>query len=75
MPIFERHRSREAPWLETIGYGAESRRKVCHPFDDCKTLSTKQYIDTFFESGKNEAAKGEEWASPFISCALDTVGM
>ena len=27
----------------------------------------------FFELGKAKAAKGEEWAPPFISCAQDTV--
>ena len=32
-------------------------------------------MDTFFELGKDQAAKGEGWASPFISCAQDTVGL
>ena len=32
-------------------------------------------MGTFFELGKAEAAKGEEWAPPFISCAQDTVGL
>ena len=27
----------------------------------------------FFELGKGKAAKGKEWAPPFISCAQDTV--
>ena len=30
---------------------------------------------TFFELGKDKAAKGEGWAPPFISCAQDTVGL
>ena len=30
---------------------------------------------TFFEFGKDKAAKGEGWAPPFISCAQDTVGL
>ena len=30
---------------------------------------------TFFELGKAKGAKGEGWASPFISCAQDTVGL
>ena len=38
-------------------------------------LSTQQKMDTFFELGKDKAAKGEGWAPPFISCAQDTVGL
>ena len=38
-----------------------------------KTLSTQQKMGTFFELGKDKAAKGEGWAPPFISCAQDTV--
>ena len=30
-------------------------------------------MSTFFELGKDKAAKEEGWASPFISCAQDTV--
>ena len=30
---------------------------------------------TFFELGKDKAAKGEEWAPSFISCAQDIVGL
>ena len=29
----------------------------------------------FFELGKDEAAKGEGWVPPFISCAQDKVGL
>ena len=32
-------------------------------------------LGTFFELGKDKAAKGEGWAPPFISCAQDTVGL
>ena len=32
-------------------------------------------MGTFFESEKAKAAKGEGWASPFINCAQDTVGL
>ena len=32
-------------------------------------------MGTFFELGKDKAAKGEVWAPPFISCAQDTVGL
>ena len=31
-------------------------------------------MGTFFELGKDRAAKGEGWAPPFISCAQVTVG-
>ena len=31
-------------------------------------------MGTFFELGKDKAAKGEGWAPPFISCAQDTSG-
>ena len=34
-----------------------------------------QKMGTFFELGKDKAAKGEGWAPPFISCAQDTVGL
>ena len=41
------------------------------------SLSTRQKMGstTFFELGKDKAAKGEGWAPPFISCAQDTVGL
>ena len=39
------------------------------------SLSTQQKMSTFFELGKDKAAKGERWAPPFISCAQDTVGL
>ena len=39
------------------------------------SLSTPQKMGTFFELGKDKAAKGEGWAPPFISCAQDTVGL
>ena len=29
-------------------------------------------MGTFFELGKDKAAKGEGWAPPFISCAQDS---
>ena len=32
-------------------------------------------MGTFFELGKDKAAKREGWAPPFISCAQDTVGL
>ena len=30
-------------------------------------------MGTFFELGKDNAAKGEGWAPPFINCAQDKV--
>ena len=33
------------------------------------SLSTQQKMGTFFELGKDKAAKGEGWAPPFITCA------
>ena len=39
------------------------------------SLSTQQKMGTFFELGKDKAAKGEGWAPPFISCVQDTVGL
>ena len=32
-------------------------------------------MGTFFELGKDKAAKGEGWAPPFISCSQDTLGL
>ena len=61
-------------WLEQLGYDRVSRgsASLCGGW---KTLSTQQYMGTFFELGKDKAAKGEGWAPPFISCAQDTVGL
>ena len=39
------------------------------------SLSTQQEMGTFFELGKDKAAKGEGRAPPYISCAQDTVGL
>ena len=39
------------------------------------SLSTQQKMGTFFELGKDKAAKGEGWAPPFISFAQDTLGL
>ena len=40
--------------------------KLCQP---------SRKMGTIFELGTDKAAKGEEWAPPFISCAQDTVGL
>ena len=65
-------------WLEQLGYGVESRRieaRLRHAATEKLSLSTQQKMGTFFELGKDKAAKGEGWAPPFISCAQDTVGL
>ena len=48
---------------------------VSREFEAWLSLSTQQKMGTFFELGKDKAAKGEGWAPPFISCAQDTVGL
>ena len=69
-------------WLEQLGYGAESRRisrefeaRLRHAATGKLCLSTQQQMGTCFELGKDNAAKTEGWAPPFISCAQDTVGL
>ena len=44
---------------------------------DWKTLSVNPAENgyTFFELGKDKAAKGEGWAPSFIRCAQDIVGL
>ena len=39
------------------------------------SVSTQQKMGTFFELGKDKAAKGKGRAPPFISCAKDTLGL
>ena len=55
--------------------GRSSVQGWASPSDDWKTLSIKQKMSTFFESGKDKAAKGEGWAPLFICCAQDAVGL
>ena len=68
-------------WLEQLGYGADvavSREfevRLRHAATGKLSLSTQQKMGTFFELGKDMAAKGEGWAPPFNSCAQDTVGL
>ena len=68
--------------LKRLDYGAES----CRTFVSSRLGFTMRHLensvcqanskaDTFFTSGKDNAAKGEGWAPPFISCAQDTVGL
>ena len=46
-----------------------------HPATYKFSLSIQRYMDTFFESGKDKAAKGGGWTPPVICCAQDTVGL
>ena len=55
-------------WLERLGYGAESHRKVSLS-DDWKTLPVNPALNEYLF---RIAAKGEGWAPPFISCAQVT---
>ena len=69
-------------WLEWLGYGAESRRKVASSalgfairrLEICLFQPSSKWVP-FFESGKDKAAKGEGWVPPFICCAHGTVGL
>ena len=65
-------------WLERLGYGAESRRKVVSSRLGFAMRRLENSVSpaakgTFFELGKAKAAKGEGWAPPFIICTQDTV--
>ena len=68
-------------WLERLGFGAESCRKVVSSRLGFAMRQLENFLSAqplhgyFFESGKDKAAKGEGWAPPFISCAQDTVGL
>ena len=45
-------------WFERFGYGAEGRESRVRSVDDWKTLlSTQQYVNTLFESGKDNKRK------------------
>ena len=60
--------------VQKVAVSCEFRGSAA-PCGDWKTLSTQQKMGTFFELGKDKAAKVEGWAPPFISCAQDTVGL
>ena len=53
----------------------EFKARLHHAATGKLSMSTQQKMGTFFELGKDKAAKGEGWALPFISCAQDTVGL
>ena len=73
---------REAPWSSSYSSSAmvqkvavlrEFEVRLHHAATGKLSLSSQQKMGTFFELGKDKAAKGEGWALPFISCAQDTV--
>ena len=75
---------REAPWssgfsssamVQKVAVSPEFEARLRHAATGKLSLSTQQKMGTFFELGKDKAAKGEGWAPPFISCAQDTVGL
>ena len=61
--------------VQKVAVSREFEARLRHAATGKLSLSTQQKMGTFFELGKNKAAKGEGWAPPFISCAQDTVGL
>ena len=60
---------------QKVALSREFEARLRHAATEKLSLSTQQKISIFFELGKDKAAKGEEWAPPFIICAHDTVGL
>ena len=54
---------------QKVAVSREFEARLRHAATRILSLSTQQKIGTFFELGKDKAAKGEGWAPPFISCA------
>ena len=78
MSFFSRSTAAELFGRITSKRGAVSREfeaRLRHAATGKLSLSTQQKMGTFFELGKDKAAKGQGWAPPFISCAQDTVGL
>ena len=61
--------------VQNIAAKREFETRLRHAATGKLSLSTQQQMGTFFELGKNNAAKGKRWARPFISWAQDTVGL
>ena len=61
--------------VQKVAVSPEFEARLRHAAAGKLSLSTQQKMGTFFELGKEKAAKGEGWALPFISCAQDTVGL
>ena len=75
---------REASWssgysssaiAQKVAVSREFEARLRHAATGKLSLSPQQKMGTFFELGKDKAAKGEGLAPPFISCAQDTVGL
>ena len=60
---------------QKVAVSREFEARPRHAATGKLSLSNQQQMGTFFELGKDKAAKGEGWAPPFISCAQDTVGL
>ena len=61
--------------VQKVAVSREFEARLRHAATGKLSLSTQQKMGTFFELGKDKAAKGEGWAPPFISCDQDTVGL
>ena len=61
--------------VQKVVVRCEFKAGLCHAMTRKLSLSTQQQMGTFFELGKDKAAKGEGWALPFICCAQNTVGL
>ena len=61
--------------MQKVSVKREFEAGLRHAMTGKLPLSTQQKMGTFFELGKDKAAKGEGWALPFTSCAQDTVGL
>ena len=61
--------------VQKVAVSREFAVRLHHAGTGKLCLSTQQKMGTFFELGKDKAAKGEGWDPPFISCTQDTVGL
>ena len=59
--------------VQKVAVSREFEARLRHAATGKLSLSTQQNMGTFFELGKDKAAKREGWAPPFISCAQDTL--
>ena len=57
--------------VQKVAVSREFEARLRHAATRKLSLSTQQKMGTFFELGKDKAAKGEGWDPPFISCAQD----
>ena len=61
--------------VQKIAVSHEFEARLPHAATGKLSLSTQQKMGTFFELGKDKAAKVEGWAPSFISCAQNTAGL